>query len=111
MVVFRNSGLSHASGSFSSFESRFTKERSGKSGRIVAELEKCTACMLCMVACAVEHTGLLNPSRARLRVENRLPVVEIRFLDECDLCESLGARVPVCVRKCPKGALKWGGRA
>lgn len=74
-------------------------------------LEKCTACMLCMVACAAEHTGSLNPSKARLRVENRLPMVGVRFLEECDLCESLGAEVPACVRKCPKGALKWGEEA
>ncbi|MEM1723174.1 MAG: 4Fe-4S dicluster domain-containing protein [Candidatus Jordarchaeales archaeon] len=111
MVVFRNSGLSRASGSFFSFDPSFAGGSSNKSGHIITELEKCTGCMLCMVACAVEHTGLLNPSRSRLRVENRLPVVEIRFLEECDLCRSLGTDVPVCVRKCPRGALKWGGKA
>jgi len=61
-----------------------------------------------MVACAIEHTGSLNPSRARLRVNNMLPMAEITFLEECDFCESLGADVPACVKKCPKGALRLG---
>ncbi|MBS7248026.1 MAG: 4Fe-4S dicluster domain-containing protein [Candidatus Jordarchaeales archaeon] len=68
--------------------------------------ERCTACMLCMVACAVEHTSSLNPSSARLRVENKLPTAEVIFLENCDLCESLGVDMPACVQKCPKGALR-----
>ncbi len=78
------------------------KERNG----IFVVLERCTVCMLCMVACAVEHTGSLNPSKARIRVESRLPLVKVEFSEECDLCRSLGVSVPFCVQKCPKGALR-----
>ncbi|MHA1607315.1 MAG: 4Fe-4S dicluster domain-containing protein [Candidatus Freyarchaeota archaeon] len=76
--------------------------------RILVDPYKCTACMICMVTCAAKHHGSLNPKKAKIRVENRLPVVKVWFLESCDGCESLGVRVPFCVQHCPKGALRVG---
>ena len=32
--------------------------------------KKCTGCLQCEMACSVEHTGVINPSKSRIKVFN-----------------------------------------
>jgi Fe-S-cluster-containing dehydrogenase component len=36
--------------------------------RIIIDETKCTGCHLCEIACAIHHTGTVNPERSRIRV-------------------------------------------
>ncbi|HHW64735.1 MAG TPA: 4Fe-4S binding protein, partial [Rhodocyclaceae bacterium] len=31
---------------------------------------KCTGCLQCEMACSYEHTGVINPSKSRIKVFN-----------------------------------------
>jgi Fe-S-cluster-containing hydrogenase component 2 len=67
--------------------------------RIIADLEKCTGCRTCELACSFKRETVFNPKKSAIRVvkEERIgldsPVV-------CQLC-----RRPGCVETCPEGAL------
>lgn len=62
--------------------------------------KKCTGCLQCEMACSVEHTGAINPSRSRIKVFN---------------FESEGRKVPYtctqcsdawCLNACPVDAIR-----
>ncbi|MCP4686833.1 MAG: 4Fe-4S dicluster domain-containing protein [Desulfobacterales bacterium] len=66
---------------------------------LFADPKKCTGCRLCEIACSLQHAGVSNPARSRIRVinwKNRdvfLPV-------SCQHCED-----PPCLAACPKEAI------
>ena len=66
---------------------------------IVVNLEKCTGCRLCELACAMKRENECNPHLARIRIvkdEERgvdVPVV-------CQQCEN-----PSCMKVCPTDAI------
>lgn len=72
---------------------------------IDVQIEKCTGCKLCELACSAVKTGEFNPRQARIRV----PLVDMPeipvpvLLDSCDYCFGN----PVCVRFCLPEAIVW----
>lgn len=66
---------------------------------LTIDIEKCTGCRNCELACSVAHTHTFNPRRSRIQilkeeVKNLLvPVV-------CLQCEN-----PLCQEACPNGAI------
>jgi len=66
---------------------------------LVVDVGKCTACMVCKLACSFVHEGAFVPRLSRIRVERCLdrglnaPVV-------CVNCDDAA-----CVKRCPTGAL------
>ncbi len=103
---------------------------------LVIDYEKCTGCRICEQVCTVKHEGVVNPSRARVKVikwesEGRYvpmscqqcesapcmsicPVKAIsrdenlnRVMVDYDVC--IGCRM--CVAICPFGAMKFDTQA
>jgi carbon-monoxide dehydrogenase iron sulfur subunit len=70
------------------------------SGILSINLERCTGCRNCELACSVAHYNTFNPSRSRIHIlkkeaENQIiPVV-------CLQCEE-----PLCVEACPTVAIR-----
>lgn len=68
---------------------------------LVIDINKCTGCRNCELACSAEHTNSFNPKRSRIQVLKKedqnmvLPMV-------CLQCE-----VPLCEQACPNGALVY----
>jgi len=68
---------------------------------LVIDLNKCTGCRNCELACSARHTNSFNPRRSRIQVLKKedqnmvLPMV-------CLHCE-----VPLCEQACPNGALVY----
>ncbi len=61
--------------------------------------DRCTGCLQCEMACAVEHTGVFNPARSRIRVfefEHQLRSVPYT----CTQCDEAW-----CMNACPVGAI------
>ena len=64
------------------------------------DLEICTGCRNCELACSVKHTNTFNPSRSRIQIikdEVKCTVIPI----VCLHCDS-----PLCQDACPNGAIK-----
>jgi anaerobic carbon-monoxide dehydrogenase iron sulfur subunit len=63
------------------------------------DVDKCTGCRICEVACSLEHGGSINPARARIHIMKMdergvdVPVV-------CQHCET-----PLCLDVCPMNAI------
>ncbi len=72
---------------------------------IEVQMEQCTGCKLCEVACSAVKTGAFNPRDARIKVSLvDIPEIPVPFiLDSCDYCFGN----PVCVRFCISGAISW----
>jgi len=70
-------------------------------GRIVVDVEKCTGCRCCELACSLRNYGECNPTRARIYVvRSQLDGVITTIPITCQQCED-----PLCVAMCPSGAL------
>lgn len=69
------------------------------------EIEKCTGCRLCELACSAVKTGKFNPRDSRIKVTLvDIPEIPVpTLLDSCDYCFG----DPVCVRFCLPEALTW----
>ena len=67
--------------------------------KLVIDSEKCTGCRICEMACAVNHTGAVNPLRARIRILKW--EWEGRYVpSQCRQCAS-----PACQAACPVDAI------
>ena len=68
---------------------------------LVIDINKCTGCRNCELACSVAHTKSFNPRRSRIQILKNedqnlvLPMV-------CLQCE-----VPLCEQACPNGAISY----
>ncbi len=73
--------------------------------QIEVQMEKCTGCRLCELACSVIKTGQFNPRESRIKVRLvDIPEIPVPILlDHCDYCSGN----PVCVRFCLPQALVW----
>ena len=60
--------------------------------KIKIDFRKCTGCRFCEAICSLQHTGTINPQRARIRVFNEdgfcLPVIAGPYTDAS--CNSKG---------------------
>lgn len=83
--------------------------------RVLVDLDRCTGCMQCMLACSLETTGGYNPRHAKLAVEQELigNPTGIQFLEACDVKHEDQCRLqdgaPPCVKSCLPSALKFPG--
>ncbi|MHA1741076.1 MAG: 4Fe-4S dicluster domain-containing protein [Candidatus Thorarchaeota archaeon] len=78
------------------------KERSDVRRFLVIDLDRCTGCRNCELACSVRNTSTFNPRRARIQVlrdEERNLIVPV----VCLQCEH-----PMCREVCPVGAIVEG---
>ncbi len=67
---------------------------------LAIDLQKCTGCRNCELACSVQHTKSFNPRRSRIQIlkdETRNLVVPM----VCLQCED-----PLCEYACPNGAIR-----
>jgi Fe-S-cluster-containing dehydrogenase component len=55
--------------------------------KMVLHPEKCSGCMLCLMACSLKYEGVVNPLKARSRVIRDGEVVtKILLSPECTFC-------------------------
>ena len=59
---------------------------------------KCTGCRICELYCALIRERVLNPKKARLRVERREPAIDKPIV--CRQCAD-----PPCAKACPTDAI------
>lgn len=66
--------------------------------KMVLHPEKCSGCMLCMMACSLRYEGVVNPLKARTKViKNGDRVERIILTKDCTFCGQ-------CVTVCQYGA-------
>lgn len=66
--------------------------------QLLIDPEKCTGCGRCLMACAMQHCGSVNPSLARIKILP-LPSHEIHVPVICMACEDAP-----CIKVCPMNA-------
>lgn len=69
------------------------------------DMEKCTGCKLCELACSAVKTGQFNPRESRIQVTLvDIPEIPVpALLDSCDYCFGN----PACVGFCLPQAITW----
>jgi Fe-S-cluster-containing hydrogenase component 2 len=76
--------------------------------------EKCTACMRCVLACSLHHTGSFSKTISSIRVGISLKERQIDITVHkrkngiqraCDLCEA--EEMPLCVSNCARNAILY----
>jgi carbon-monoxide dehydrogenase iron sulfur subunit len=67
--------------------------------QIEVNLEKCTACRICEIACSTHNFGEINPSKSRVKVK----IISKDFFFYPVVCKQCGTAP--CVEVCPKDAL------
>ena len=66
---------------------------------LILDADKCTSCLQCEMACSLEHEGLFNPARSRIKVfefehgKRSIPYT-------CTQCEEAW-----CMKACPTNAI------
>ncbi len=72
---------------------------------IEIDMEKCTGCKLCELACSAVKTGRFSPTDSRIQIVlEQVPEIPVPvLLDNCDYCFGN----PVCVRFCLPQAIVW----
>lgn len=80
--------------------------------RLVKNVDKCTGCCMCMLACSMQRLNTFNIRHARIKVSINLTGLpeKIDFIDGCDQqlkqqC-SFTCKAPVCVQYCLHGAIE-----
>ena len=80
--------------------------------RITAEVEHCTGCNMCALACSLSQKGVFNPRYAKIRIHKELSglVTGIEFTDQCNRelsgqCTFMDLE-PNCVKYCIFKGLK-----
>ncbi len=67
---------------------------------LVIDAEKCTSCLQCEMACSLEHEGVFNPARSRIKVfEFEHGKLSVPYT--CTQCEDAW-----CMQACPTGAIR-----
>lgn len=66
---------------------------------LLLDRDKCTGCRTCEFACSMNHYGVFNPDRSRIRIY-RTGCLELKE-KHCIQCAK-----PRCVSACPTGAIK-----
>lgn len=65
---------------------------------IACDIEKCTGCRICELACSEVKEKLYNPRKSRIKLVTLESVINMALA--CRFCEE-----PTCVRCCPRDAL------
>ena len=74
------------------------KERELMARKMVLHPEKCSGCILCMMACSQRYEGVVNPLKARTKIVKSGDRVErIILTEDCTFCG-------YCVTVCQYGA-------
>jgi len=68
--------------------------------RLIVIPERCSGCRICELVCAIEHLGVNNPKKARIRAMVLYPQPVIRMPIVCLQCGD-----PKCAENCPTGAI------
>ncbi|MHA2081922.1 MAG: 4Fe-4S dicluster domain-containing protein [Candidatus Thorarchaeota archaeon] len=68
---------------------------------LAIDLQKCTGCRNCELACSAERTKSFNPKRSRIQILKDEP----RNLMVPMVC--LQCEVPLCEQACPNGAISY----
>lgn len=72
-------------------------------GYLVVDSRKCAGCTACMMACSLVHEGKVDPHLSRIQV---LQTGLTRFPDDIRIAVCRQCANPVCLKACPRGALK-----
>lgn len=82
-------------------------------GHIIAEVEQCTGCNMCVLACSMGQKGAFNPRISKIQVHQELIglATKIEFIDQCDIkvlnqCVMKDSK-PLCTKYCIFGAIKF----
>ena len=67
---------------------------------LAVDLDRCTGCRNCELACSLKHTNTFNPKRARIQILKNEPR-NLLVPMVCLQCES-----PLCKEACPNNAIK-----
>ena len=68
---------------------------------LAIDLNKCTGCRNCELACSAKHTNSFNPRRSRIQILKD----EVQNLVVPMVC--LQCEVPLCQQACPTGAISY----
>lgn len=67
---------------------------------LAIDIEICTGCRNCELACSVKHTNTFNPGRSRIQIlKDEMKCIIIPVV--CLHCE-----IPLCQEACPNGAIQ-----
>ncbi|MHC1601122.1 MAG: 4Fe-4S dicluster domain-containing protein [Candidatus Nezhaarchaeales archaeon] len=73
--------------------------------RLIVHEEKCAACSICELTCALKHFKVNNPKKAMIRIEMIISSSDVKTkIGVCRLCDE-----KACIKSCPSGALKFNG--
>ncbi len=66
---------------------------------LLVDMDKCTGCKQCTLACSLTKEGLFDPNRGRIKILKREDIaLGVQLL--CEQCEA-----HPCIKSCPEGAL------
>jgi len=69
----------------------------------VINLDRCTGCRTCEIACSFHHNKSFDPARSSIQVslDRSTGAVSINFDSTCDGCSN--EEEPLCLLFCPRG--------
>ena len=78
--------------------------------KFVKEMELCSGCRTCELACSFHHSGIFSPELSSIKISksNRTGIIRWHLDSSCDACKNEDQ--PFCVKYCAYGALRIGDR-
>ncbi|GBD96607.1 hypothetical protein BMS3Abin06_01493 [bacterium BMS3Abin06] len=80
---------------------------------VIAEIDQCTGCNMCTLACSMAQKGAFNPRYSKIKVHQELIglVTKIEFIEQCDMsllsqCNLIDSE-PLCTKYCIFDAIKF----